>query len=168
MWEGYEHALTLYMNHCITEWVSRGFRNTMEIRAVPADFKCPKWFGDSSLHLTHQSNLIRKDPEFYRPIFGDDVPDDLDYFWPSKDDTWMNPEVKITSTKKAKDSDNRQYTMETPSKSERTWRNIMIEVNPDKRIVAAVCDCPAFTFKRKNCKHLDACIEHLKRIKALS
>jgi len=32
--------------------------------------------------LSHQSNLLRKDPEFYRPVFGPDVPDDLPYVWP--------------------------------------------------------------------------------------
>lgn len=44
----------------------------------------PEWFGDKDFHRSHASNLIRKNPEHYRPIFGDDVPDDLPYIWPVK------------------------------------------------------------------------------------
>jgi hypothetical protein len=33
------------------------------------------------VHRSHQSNLIRKDPAFYGPLFPG-VPDDLDYVWP--------------------------------------------------------------------------------------
>ena len=36
----------------------------------------PPWLGNADFHLSHQSALVRKDPEFYRPLFGD-VPDDL-------------------------------------------------------------------------------------------
>ena len=31
-----------------------------------------------------RSNLVRKDPEFYRERFGD-IPDDLPYLWPASD-----------------------------------------------------------------------------------
>jgi hypothetical protein len=41
----------------------------------------PPWLGDEQLHRSHQSNLIRKDPGFYRPLFPD-VPPDLPYVWP--------------------------------------------------------------------------------------
>ena len=42
----------------------------------------PRWLGDEAFHLSHRSNLVRKDPEFYRLRFGD-VPDDLPYVWPT-------------------------------------------------------------------------------------
>lgn len=42
----------------------------------------PSWLGDEDLHLSHQSNLIRKNPEFYRQRFGPNVPDNLPYIWP--------------------------------------------------------------------------------------
>ena len=44
----------------------------------------PPWLGDEALHLSHRSALYRKDPEFYRPLFGT-VPDDLPYVWPPSD-----------------------------------------------------------------------------------
>lgn len=43
----------------------------------------PPWLGESEFHRSHQSNLIRKDPEFYGPRFPG-VPDDLEYVWPSR------------------------------------------------------------------------------------
>ena len=36
------------------------------------------------IHLSHQSNLVRKDREFYAPLFPG-VPDDLPYIWPVYD-----------------------------------------------------------------------------------
>jgi hypothetical protein len=42
----------------------------------------PSWWG-GPIHRTHQSNLVRKDPDFYRPKFPD-VADDREYIWPSK------------------------------------------------------------------------------------
>jgi hypothetical protein len=45
------------------------------------DLELPPWIGDAGFHRSHQSNLVRKDPEFYRPFFPD-VPDDLPYLWP--------------------------------------------------------------------------------------
>lgn len=42
----------------------------------------PPWLGDEAFHLSHRSNLVRKDPGHYRPIFGD-IPDGLPYIWPT-------------------------------------------------------------------------------------
>ncbi|MGI8613947.1 MAG: hypothetical protein ACR2KL_08425 [Nocardioidaceae bacterium] len=41
----------------------------------------PPWLGDAELHRSHQSNLIRKDPTRYGPLFPG-VPDDLPDVWP--------------------------------------------------------------------------------------
>jgi hypothetical protein len=35
-----------------------------------------------TLHLSHRSNLLRKDPIHYGPLFEDGLPDDLEYIWP--------------------------------------------------------------------------------------
>ena len=43
----------------------------------------PSWIGDDIFHRSHQSNLVRKFPEHYRPFFPD-VPDDLPYVWPKE------------------------------------------------------------------------------------
>jgi hypothetical protein len=43
----------------------------------------PPWLGDPDFHLSHQSALVRKDPDFYGPLFPG-VPDDLEYVWPAR------------------------------------------------------------------------------------
>jgi hypothetical protein len=40
----------------------------------------PHWLG-SYLHKTHQSNLVRKKPDYYSSKFPN-IPDNLPYFWP--------------------------------------------------------------------------------------
>jgi hypothetical protein len=46
--------------------------------------RLPGWLGDPAFHRSHQSALVRKDPDWYRPHFPD-VPDDLPYVWPASD-----------------------------------------------------------------------------------
>lgn len=80
MWAGYEPALIHYSNVMIIEWVLRGYNNTMPIILIDPG-PMPDWVNDIELNLSHQSNLIRKNPDYYRPIFGADVPDNLPYIW---------------------------------------------------------------------------------------
>ena len=83
MWRGYEDALGLYMNLCIEEWKRRGYRNSM----TPAPLRfhdsvpTPPWLGRREFHESHQSNLVRKDPEHYRRFFPR-IAADLPYIWP--------------------------------------------------------------------------------------
>lgn len=82
MWRGYEDALKLYVNTMIDEWKRRGYQNNMPYYDLAAvNIRYPWWLGDPRLHRSHQSNLLRKEPEYYRQ-FGWDVPEDLPYFWP--------------------------------------------------------------------------------------
>jgi hypothetical protein len=81
MWRGYETALQAYKDVCIQEWVSRGYKNTLELSNVVAPYALPSWFGDPLFHRSHQSNLLRKDPVFYMPYFPGVSPD-LPYIWP--------------------------------------------------------------------------------------
>ena len=87
MYRGYEYALCRYGLAMCDEWISRGYNDTMRDRFITAmedleDTGNPTWLGDEDFHRAHQSNLVRKNPEFYRPEFPD-VPDDLEYIWPS-------------------------------------------------------------------------------------
>lgn len=107
MWKGHEEALGLYMNIMIAEWISRGYKNTMQpmpvaeedaIFLVPgliprdrlleffdqlqADISSPSWLGDDKFHASHRSNLLRKDPIFYSR-YGWLEKSDIEYFWPS-------------------------------------------------------------------------------------
>lgn len=96
MWVGYEYLLTVYGKAMCGEWVRRGFSDTcwMKIDAIQRDIvtyppskyerRSPWWLHDERLTRSHQSNLIRKDPAHYRPLFPG-VPDDIPYFWPTKE-----------------------------------------------------------------------------------
>lgn len=91
MWRGYEGALMAYQKAVCEEWLERGYRDTCLLKtwdiyddwSEPSSAN-PHWLGSQLLHRSHQSNLVRKDPVFYRPLFPD-VPDNLDYFWPIGD-----------------------------------------------------------------------------------
>jgi Pyrimidine dimer DNA glycosylase len=103
MWRGRTSALVAYGLAMVRIWRERGFADTTEtligefapeVVGVPqvelaAAGLLPSWVGDDALHLSHRSNLIAKDPEFYRPRFTERFgpePDDLPYVWPEPDD----------------------------------------------------------------------------------
>lgn len=91
MWVGYEIALVKYGLTVCKVWKDRGYRDTCfgKIRALIShvtmdeinNAPLPHWVGDPDFHTSHQSNLVRKKPEHYRPYFPD-VPDNLEYIWP--------------------------------------------------------------------------------------
>ena len=98
MWKGYEEALGRYGFTCCRVWTELGFGDTCEL-TIATDLRdfgiplvrtqaelaaaglLPPWLGSEAVHSSHRSALVRKDPEFYRPLFPD-VPDDLPYHWP--------------------------------------------------------------------------------------
>lgn len=88
MWKNYETYLVIYGRIFCKEWVSRGYKDTCydKINAFYDKFKIsvdrPTWLGNENLHLSHKSNLIRKDAVFYRKVFGDEIPNNLEYVWP--------------------------------------------------------------------------------------
>ncbi len=88
MWRGYEANLCIYGMRVCQEWRNRGYNdslmpefmmrfNTYGLVRAP----CPPWVDDPRVHISHQSNLIRKDPAHYGPLFPG-VPDNLPYYWP--------------------------------------------------------------------------------------
>lgn len=94
MWRGFVPALVAYgLTNC-AEWIRRGNADTVEaslltftagqrpdVDELRRSGQLPPWLGLPALHLSHRSALLRKDPEFYRPLFGE-IPDDLPYLWP--------------------------------------------------------------------------------------
>ncbi|MFJ6195992.1 MSMEG_6728 family protein [Micromonospora sp. NPDC092111] len=102
MWAGYEEALTRYGLDVCTVWCEPGRADTCAatlvtdlaaacgvtvVRSQPELAEAgelPPWLGRDDLHRSHRSSLLRKDPEHYRPQFGD-VPSDLEYVWPASD-----------------------------------------------------------------------------------
>lgn len=86
MWLGHFYALAEYGVAICNEWITRGYNDTclQKIQDLQKNFEdtgLPKWFGDSSFHIAHQSNLLRKKPEHYSKYFN--VSNDLPYIWPN-------------------------------------------------------------------------------------
>lgn len=89
MWRGHEGALAQYGYMACYNWRQRGFDDILMPYFLdmivdyddPARHAMPLWFGDPVVHLSHQSNLVRKDPQHYRRFYPD-VRDDIPYFWP--------------------------------------------------------------------------------------
>lgn len=94
MWSGYVGMLLRYQHFICAEWKRRGFKDTCLAKTYfvleidPDDHDPsgtvlePPWLGRPDLHLSHRSNLLRKDPTHYGPLFEDGLPDDLEYVWP--------------------------------------------------------------------------------------
>ena len=81
----YPAWLCLYSIKVCQEARARGYVDNLlphferELLAYPYIIQ-PHWLG-SYLHKTHQSNLIRKKPDYYSSKFPN-IPDNLPYFWP--------------------------------------------------------------------------------------
>lgn len=94
MWKGNENYLILeYLPAIFKEWKSRGFKNE----------KCENWYDKLLFFINnqifiltlrptwmiqdfieaHRSNLIRKNPEHYKPLFPN-TKENLPYIWPVK------------------------------------------------------------------------------------
>src|SRR5688572_22201554 len=103
MWRGRTPALVAYGLAMVRVWRERGFADTTDhqiaefapdVVGIPqtelaAAGVLPSWVGDEALHRSHRSNLLAKNPAFYRPRFAERFgpePDDLPYVWPAPDD----------------------------------------------------------------------------------
>ena len=103
MWRGRTPALVAYGLAMVRVWRERGFADTThtliaefapDVVGVPQEELAragmlPAWVGDEALHLSHRSNLLAKEPDFYRPLFQPlfgAEPEDLPYVWPEPDD----------------------------------------------------------------------------------
>jgi hypothetical protein len=100
MWKGYEEALGRYAFTMCEVWTERGRADTCAA-TLTTDLReagvstvrsqdelaragaLPPWLGDESFHRSHQSSLLRKDPEHYSERFPG-VPPDLEYVWPMR------------------------------------------------------------------------------------
>lgn len=90
MWRGYEASLCHYGIMICDEWIRRGYKDTCrtklreienEINPTLQVTNTPMWLQDEFC-LSHQSNLVRKNPDHYCKYFPD-VPDNLPYIWPA-------------------------------------------------------------------------------------
>lgn len=105
MWEGFEQYLIYYHAAILNECLKRGIKTTIPfperdyendtltyfqiindrlhpVEVNPNHTLRPFWLGNPKLHMSHQSNLIRKDPTYYRSIFGDEISSTFPYWYP--------------------------------------------------------------------------------------
>lgn len=85
MWRGYEGALCHYGLVICDAWIKRGYQDTckakiQQIAVSIVGGLMPSWMGNESFHLSHRSNLTRKDPEYYGKFWT--VDSNLPYVWP--------------------------------------------------------------------------------------
>lgn len=86
MWRGYEWALCQYALSVCDEWIKRGFNDSLLTYFQEASCEygpdMPSWIDDRpDLFASHRSNLLRKDPQYYRQFKWRET-DDLPYVWP--------------------------------------------------------------------------------------
>lgn len=86
MWWNHTYFLCEYAFAGLVELQDRGkhypniFDSFHEIQMSVVDTGPPIWWGDPKVHLCHQSNLKRKDPEHYKDF---QVVSTMDYYYPS-------------------------------------------------------------------------------------
>lgn len=95
MWRGHEASLISYGAAMCAEWINRGYKDTcmdqflgfmnnlIQTDDPSLDAGPPPWLGDPLVHESHQSNLLRKDAEYYGQ-YGWTVPDTMPYHWPGQ------------------------------------------------------------------------------------
>jgi hypothetical protein len=88
MWRGHTTSLAIYGFTICAEWRKRGYNDTLQdwfnerSYCVLADLSPSPWL-TPEFCLSHQSNLIRKLPSHYGPLWPD-VPNNLPYIWPNE------------------------------------------------------------------------------------
>lgn len=88
MWKNYVPALQFYLNCSITEWINRGFKNSMSFEKVnPNEIKLPPFIGNERFHSSHRANLLKKEPEFYNKYGWRENPNDP-YVWMDSEGKW--------------------------------------------------------------------------------
>lgn len=86
MWRGHEFNLATYGAVVCETWRAKGYKDTLlpyfeeAMLRLPVTLQ-PEWLGREDFHRAHQSNLVRKLPAHYGPLFPG-VSGDLPYIWP--------------------------------------------------------------------------------------
>lgn len=88
-WKNYISALAEYGVYIDIECQNRGYQDHKQVGQRIKEFAkekivYPPYIGLETYHISHQSNLLRKDFQYYSEFFPS-VPSDIPYFWPSKE-----------------------------------------------------------------------------------
>lgn len=83
MWWDYNQCLRFYYNTMVLEWERRSFENNMPLLDLDEkNYHIPPWLWDPRLTLSHRSNLLRKNPEYYGQFGWKDADPGAPYWWP--------------------------------------------------------------------------------------
>lgn len=97
MWRRYEWALLRYQKAICDEWLERGYKDTCyektellynRHRRWTEELIWPNWLGIEGFHISHQSNLMRKDRAYYSQYFPL-IPDYMEYVWPHEEPEYL-------------------------------------------------------------------------------
>lgn len=89
MWRNYDNFLAMYGIYMCKEWVSRGYKDTLEEKFFEVlgktAYRVPYWWAEEKhkqkLINSHRNALVLKDSEYYSPLFPDSKPVN-NYYWP--------------------------------------------------------------------------------------
>ena len=97
MWQGYEAALSAYGFFICSEWIKRGYRDSLLARFIhfnkemqkkilihETDFiwsQLPWWLGNENFHSSHRQTLLSKNFEHYSQFGWEEKPK-YQYWWP--------------------------------------------------------------------------------------
>lgn len=84
MWRNYHGALAEYGLAMERERLDRGMNPHKSTKIIKKHLRgqkiYPPWLGNRKFHLSHKSNLLRKDKKYYGRYFKN-IPDSLPYVW---------------------------------------------------------------------------------------
>jgi len=97
MWQDCDQTLVLYGWAICKEWLARGYQDTclekiLGFQDSLRPFNAPWWLGEQAFHDSHKSKLLQKKPEHYNQ-FNWNVPTDLNYWWPTKNNLTSSESV---------------------------------------------------------------------------
>jgi hypothetical protein len=85
MWSSNVEALVAYGVAICEEWIARGYKDTCKEKILAYSngnsVQMPDWWGNKSVHASHRSNLLRKNPAFYGQYGWTESPEEP-YVWP--------------------------------------------------------------------------------------
>lgn len=90
MWKGHEKWLYDYIVEICSAWKQKGFKDTVYVKSTDLINRhkdlieissYPEFINNKEFLSSHQSNLLRKNSEFYSQ-FGWKVKENLEYVWP--------------------------------------------------------------------------------------
>lgn len=90
-WKGYEAALCYYGHVMSYEFLQRGYKGLLMYdrfdnlfgNKYGDKYELPPWLKEEKLFISHKSNLLRKNKEYYSQFNWPEL-DNLPYFWPTK------------------------------------------------------------------------------------